>query len=458
MPRSSGGSLMRPMVGHRDSPGKRISFAGVLLLSWLPSPGEGGSDMSELGADPMRGVPWPSNGLSEVPFRLYTDPEQYRLEQERIFKGPTWSFLCLASEIANQGDYVAATIGETAVIVTRDAEGQINAFPNRCVHRGNLLCLERQGNVKEIKCIYHGWTYDLTGKLTGVAFERGVKRQGGMPPEFRKDEHDLPRLRVAELAGLVFGSFSDDAPDLESYLGPRIAGGIRRVLNRPACLIGRSVQVLPNNWKLYAENTKDTYHASILHLFLTTFRINRLSQEGGIVMDDSGAHHFSYSKLDYAQEDADYREAALRSDSGFRLRDGSVIDSVDEYGDGISVQILTVFPSMVLQQIRNTIAVRVIRPRGLEKTELEWLHLGFEDDDEAMTERRLRQGNLVGAAGYISMEDGCIGGFVQRALRYNDEDSGVVMMGGYDAEPQPFRASEAAIRGFWKEYRSLTGA
>jgi anthranilate 1,2-dioxygenase large subunit len=414
--------------------------------------------MSELGAGAMRGVPWPSNGLTEIPFRLYTDPDQYRLEQERIFKGPTWNFLCLNSEIPNAGDYIATTIGETAVIVTRDAKGEINAFVNRCAHRGNLLCLERRGNVKEISCIYHGWTYDLTGKLTGVAFERGVKRQGGMPPEFRKDEHNLQRLRVAEFAGLVFGSFRDDTPDLETYLGPKISAGISRVLNRPARILGRSTQVLPNNWKLYAENVKDTYHASILHLFLTTFRINRLSQEGGIVMDDSGAHHFSYSKLDYAQEDADYKEAALRSDSGFGLKDSSVIESVDEYGDGISVQILTIFPSMVLQQIRNTIAVRVIRPRGLEKTELEWIHLGFEDDDETMTERRLRQGNLVGAAGYISMEDGCIGGLVQRGIRYNDEDTGVVMMGGYDAEPQPFRASEAAIRGFWKEYRALTGS
>jgi len=177
--------------------------------------------MSEFGADAIRGVPWPSNGLTEVPFRLYTDPEQYRLEQERIFKGPTWSFLCLAAEVANPGDYVATTIGETAVIVTRDTQGKINAFPNRCVHRGNLLCLERQGNVKEIKCIYHGWTYDLTGKLTGVAFERGVKRQGGMPPEFRKDEHDLAPLRVAELAGLVFGSFRSDAPDLKAISGHR---------------------------------------------------------------------------------------------------------------------------------------------------------------------------------------------------------------------------------------------
>jgi phenylpropionate dioxygenase-like ring-hydroxylating dioxygenase large terminal subunit len=413
--------------------------------------------MSEHGAEAIAGIHWPSNGLSEVPFQLYTDPGQYRLEQERIFKGPAWSYLCLAAEIPSPGDWVATTIGETAVVVARGADGAINAFVNRCAHRGNLLCLERHGSGKEITCIYHGWTYDLAGKLTGVAFERGVKRQGGMPAEFRKDDHDLPRLRVAELAGLVFGTFSNAAPDLETYLGPQITGGIRRVLNRPVHILGRSTQTLPNNWKLYFENTKDTYHASILHTFLTTFRINRLSDPGGIQIDDSGGHHISQAKLDYAAEDADYNRAALRSDTDMRLSDPSVIESVDEYGDQVSVQILTVFPGMIVQQIRNTIAVRAIHPKGLDKTELEWIHLGFDDDDAAMTERRLRQGNLVGAAGYISMEDGCVGGFVQRALRYNDDDSGVVMMGGYDAQSQPFRSSEAAIRGFWKKYRAMMG-
>ena len=174
---------------------------------------------------------------------------------------------------------------------------------------------------------------------------------------------------------------------------------------------------MPNNWKLYFENTKDTYHASILHAFLTTFRINRLSQPGGINIDDSGGNHFSHAKLDYAAEDAEYKAAALRSDTDLKLADNSIIELVDEYGDSVSVQILTVFPNMVVQQIRNTIAVRVIRPRGVERTELEWVHLGFEGDDEAMTERRLRQGNLVGPAGYISLEDGCVGGFVQRALQ-----------------------------------------
>jgi anthranilate 1,2-dioxygenase large subunit len=178
---------------------------------------------------------------------------------------------------------------------------------------------------------------------------------------------------------------------------------------------------------------------------------------GGIYIDRQGGNHYSYAKLDYAAEDADYKAAALRSDSEFRLQDRSVVESVDEYGDGVSVQILTIFPGMVLQQVRNTIAVRVIRPRGVDQAELEWIHLGFDTDDEAMTERRLRQGNLIGAAGYISMEDGCVGGFVQRALQYNDEGTGLVMMGGHEAESQNFRASEAAIRGFWKHYRTLMG-
>jgi anthranilate 1,2-dioxygenase large subunit len=178
---------------------------------------------------------------------------------------------------------------------------------------------------------------------------------------------------------------------------------------------------------------------------------------GSINIDESGGNHFSQAKLDYAAEDADYKAAALRSDTDLKLADNSVVESVDEFGDQVSVQILTVFPNMVLQQVRNTIAVRVIRPRGVDKTELDWVHLGFDSDDEAMTERRLRQGNLIGAAGYISMEDGCVGGFVQRALQFNDEGSGIVMMGGHDAQSQNFRASEAAIRGFWKKYRALTG-
>jgi anthranilate 1,2-dioxygenase large subunit len=134
-----------------------------------------------------------------------------------------------------------------------------------------------------------------------------------------------------------------------------------------------------------------------------------------------------------------------------------MLEGIDEFGDGVTLQILTVFPGLVVQQIQNSIAVRQLLPRGTAKCELVWTILGFADDDDAMTEHRLKQANLVGPAGFISMEDGCVGGFVQRAVRGIEEDSSILMMGGGDASSQNYRATESSVRGFWKKYRALMG-
>src|SRR6476659_1836628 len=78
---------------------------------------------------------WPTLDYSRVPYRLYHDTEIYRREQERIFKGPTWNYLCLDSEIPRPGDFRASYVGDTPVIVSRDENGGLHAFVNRCAHR-----------------------------------------------------------------------------------------------------------------------------------------------------------------------------------------------------------------------------------------------------------------------------------------------------------------------------------
>ena len=216
--------------------------------------------------------------------------------------------------------------------------------------------------------------------------------------------------------GLVFGTLSAQAPPLAQYLGAEIVSRIRRVMRAPVKLLGGYSQALPSNWKLYMENVKDTYHASLLHTFFTTFRLNRLSQKGGMVVSDFGGHHVSYS-LAADTGGKEYEQAGMRAaQEGFGLEAPDLLEAVDEFGDGIGLQILSVFPTFVLQQTRNSLAVRRLVPQGLEKTELVWTCFGFASDDEEMTERRLRQANLIGPAGYISMEDGAAPGFVQRAL------------------------------------------
>jgi len=402
-------------------------------------------------------VSWPEAGTTHIPYALYHDPAVYDRERSRIFMGPTWNYLALECEIPNPGDYKATTVGDMPVIVVRARDGSVNAFENRCAHRGALLCLERFGNAKAFTCVYHAWSYDHAGQLTGVAFEKGVKGDGGMPPAFRKGDHNLRTLTTAIRAGIVFGTFDPATPPLDTYLGPDICGRLDRVMHKPVKVLGYNTQVLRNNWKLYAENTKDPYHASILHLFFTTFKVNRLTQKGGIIVSENGAHHVSYSMIDRENADHEYGDENLRSDqSDFGLKAPALLSGPDEFGDGITLQILSIFPSMVLQQIRNSLVLRQIVPTGPDSAEVIWTHYGFEDDDEALLAHRQRQANMVGPAGYISMEDGAVGHFIQRALPgAGDDDRSLLLMGGDAAESQESRATEASIRGFWKAYRGL---
>ena len=415
--------------------------------------------MSEASVHPAR-AHWPGDDLTRVPYGLYSDAEVYDRERERLFMGPTWNVLGLECEVPNPGDYKTTHVGDVPVVLVRDRAGELKGFENRCAHRGALLCLERFGNAKAFTCVYHAWSYDHDGNLTGVAFQNGVNGEGGMPEDFQRGEHGLRRLRIAVLSGLVFGSFDPGAPPLETYLGAAIVARIRRVLPRPVKVLGYYTQTMRNNWKLYAENVKDPYHASILHLFFTTFRLNRLSQKGGIIVDDSGGHHVSYSKLDKTAArtdgDSDYEAAKLRADdSSIGLKEPKLLAGRDEFGDGITLQILTVFPNLVLQQVRNSLVVRQIVPRGVDRTDIVWTNYGFVDDDAELADLRLIQSNFIGPAGYISMEDGAVGDFVQRALPGTGGETSVVMMGGDEAESSASRATETSIRGFWKAYRRL---
>ena len=247
--------------------------------------------------------------------------------------------------------------------------------------------------------------------------------------------------------------------NFEEYLGTEVLGRIRRVLRGPVRVMGRFTQALPNNWKLYVENVKDTYHASLLHAFFGTFRITRLTQGGGILVSPDGGHHASYT-IDRPDDRTStaYREQGIRSEKErYRLADPSLLDAVDEWGDGIQLQILTVFPGFVLQQINNCLAVRQVVPKGPGDMELHWTYFGFADDTDDMRRRRLKQANLVGPAGYVSMEDGCVGGFVQRGVAAAGDEVSVVNMGGEGAESQETRATEASVRGFWKAYRRYMG-
>lgn len=393
---------------------------------------------------------------TRVPYRIFLDRGIYDREQERIFRGPVWSYVALDAEIPNPGDFRASFVGDTPVVVTRDTRGTAHAFVNRCAHRGALVCSEMRGNSKTLECPYHQWSYDLTGKLVGVPFRRGIRGKGGYPKEFDLAEHSLHRLRVESYAGLLFATFDATTEPLAEFLGPAMTPWVDRIFNRPVKVLGYSRQFVNANWKLYAENTRDPYHASLLHLFHATFGMYRSSQEGGITLDRHGRHDMLRA---FRQADED--EVAVFQDSGvraysaqYKLADPSLLAGRPEH-EGIHIH--SIFPSLVIQQIQNTLATRQICPKAPDKFELVVTHLGYEDDDDEMTAFRIKQANLIGPAGYVSMEDGYAAEIVQQAIVRDGDSASVLEAGGDTIEDQDNLVTETAIRGFWKHYRHLLG-
>ena len=184
-----------------------------------------------------------------------------------------------------------------------------------------------------------------------------------------------------------------------------------------------------------------------------------MDMDGGIIMGDDKWHHISYAKRHELDESDEYDKAGVHAAQyGSKLSGPELLKSWNEFPDGITHCIQTVFPNLTLHYTLNSLCVRFFVPRGVDETELFWIYLGYEDDTEEQTRMRVVQGNLTGTAGLVSLEDGCINEFVQRGTHMSADKEAFLEMGGRDAESSGnSRATEAAIRGFWEGYCGIMG-
>jgi len=408
--------------------------------------------------DPI--VRWPEAGYRSAPFQVFHDPAVYAREQEKLFRGPVWHFVALEAEVPEPGDFKTTFIGDIPVVVTRDRDGSLHGFVNRCAHRGSLVCLEFSGKKRDgFTCVYHAWSYDLQGNLTSAAFRRGIRGQGGLPADFDPERHGLERLRVESFSGLVFGTLSGETEPLLDYIGETVAAGIRRTLRKPLRVLGYDSQIINANWKTYGENTRDSFHANILHTFFGTFGISRQTQDSAIIVEPRGLHYYTYTRRGTEVASADYDDTAstLRSvKSNFRLHDASLLEWSDEFGDGSSTFLLTLFPAFMIQQVQHSLAVRQLVPKSPTRCELIFTYFGYADDPPELTARRLAHVNLTGSAGLVSMEDGAVSEFVGKGTKGCGPAASYMEMGGKDLTGGgTSKLSEKPLRGFWNAYKNL---
>ena len=205
---------------------------------------------------------------------------------------------------------------------------------------------------------------------------------------------------------------------------------------------------------------KDPYHASLLHLFHTTFNIFRVGMKAHCASGGSSGMHSII--LAIKEEGADTAEAYTRQkirayDSGFALEDDSILALIPEYELLATNHIQPIFPQLVIQQIHNTLVARQLLPKEPDGFELVFHFFGYEDDDAELRRLRLKQANLVGPAGYISMEDTEATELVQQGVVRDGAVNSVIDMARDAPDQTETLITESLIRSFWSGYQSLMG-
>jgi anthranilate 1,2-dioxygenase large subunit len=401
---------------------------------------------------------WPSEDPCVVPYAVYVRDDVFRAERERIYQGPIWHYVALEVEIPKAGDFVTTYVGTTPVIVNRADDGDVYAFVNRCAHRGAQVVRERCGNSPNHTCIYHRWTYTHKGDLRGVPYREGLNGLGGFPKDFDLKEHGLRKLKTRTLHGIVFATFAADAPPLETFLGKPITDRVARMFAKKVRVIGYQRQRVRANWKFMVENVKDAYHGALLHAFNAKFGFFRSTQRGDVTVCGNGVHSIltTYSTVD------ERAAAAFKGISNIKaqleLEDKTMLRPMPEFDDGIVTSIISIFPSFLFLHAVNFIGFRHVRPKSPREFEMVWTYLGYADDTPELADARLRQLNLFGAGGYVSMEDAHAMEIAQSALDgEGGEGAGVVALGGRGTQSDDHLVTEVAIRGLWKGYRELMG-
>jgi apoptosis-inducing factor 3 len=406
---------------------------------------------------PQADFVWPEEGLARIPDWVYTSDEIYRCEVERIFHGRTWNYVALEAEIPDAGDFKRSFVGPTPVVVARGKDGAVHAFENRCAHRGAEFCRDQRGNRAEFVCPYHQWTYDLAGRLVGVPFRRGVKGEGGMPSSFRLDEHGPRRLAVTTRRGVVFASFAAEMEPLEDYLGADILADFDATFDgRALRILGYYRNTVPANWKMYHENLKDPYHATLLHAYLVTFGLLVAGNKSAMIVDPKGRHGtMASARPDKLEVEPEHRREMRAFHEGLELADPRILDYVREFASPWSVTMQTIWPNMVVQRELNTLGTRQIVPRGPGEFLMVWTMFGFEGDSDEMTRHRLRQGNLMGPAGFLGLEDNEAMKFVQDGIVKSRGGAAVVELGADEEGTSQKLITEAAIRSLYRHWREV---
>ncbi|MEN3951301.1 aromatic ring-hydroxylating dioxygenase subunit alpha [Iodidimonas sp. SYSU 1G8] len=196
-------------------------------------------------------------GDEDIPYERYTSRALFAREMEKLWP-KVWQWACREEHVPEVGDYHVYDVGNHSILVIRVAEDEIKAYYNSCLHRGTQLRpSDSTGSVTQLRCPFHGWTWNLDGSLREIPCRWDF-------PKVTDEAFSLPEVKVARWGGFVFINMDPDAMPLEEYLEVLPAHFANWPLDRRYTAV-HVQKILPANWKAAQEAFAEAYHVLETH-------------------------------------------------------------------------------------------------------------------------------------------------------------------------------------------------
>ena len=325
-----------------------------------------------------------ANGTTDVgqevwrePVANYRSQERLATEIERILRRSPAPF-CPSAALPEAGSYVAREAAGTPIVAVRGSDGTVRAFRNACRHRG-MQVASGAGCARALVCRYHGWTYNLEGRLRHIPHEEGF-------PGFDKAAHPLVPVIASERLGLVFVTQDSPALDDDSL------GGLARLIAPDQRLFATAEREFEVNWKILLEGFIEGYHIKSTHpeSFLP-YGFDNLN-----VIDLFGRH----SRVTYPFQ---------------RIKKLAKVPAQERRVEGLLTYVYHLFPNVLITVLSRHTNVVILEPLAIDRTRQITYTLtnGGGDDPEALAEAR-RDAEFVGTTG--AAEDRAVVQAIQRGL------------------------------------------
>jgi choline monooxygenase len=328
----------------------------------------------------------PARAASTPPSSWYSDPRIFDLEQKTVFS-KTWQLVGRTAQLGVPGNYLTSDIGGEPILLVRGSDNIVRGFFNVCRHHAAVVMTQAEGKTGNLRCPYHGWTYNLEGALILTPEFGGVDN-------FDRGANGLIPVETAAWNDWVFAKLDSGNPSLEDFLGRDLLGRFERLNLGPMKWFERRHYNLNCNWKVFVDNYLDGgYHVPHLH--------------GGL------------------NSVLDYRNYTIETGERFCLQSSPIVSSAGEVKTaevrkGEQALYCWIYPNLMINVYEGVMDTNLVMPRGIDKTEVVFDYY-FADISDQVKKHNIAS---IAISERIQAEDVAVCESVQRGLNSRSYSTG----------------------------------